>query len=153
MAFCQYRRMLCSVAQLCPTLCNSMDCNPSGSSLHGIFQTRILEWVAISFSRGFSWPRDGTHVSCLEGRFFTTEPPGKPYSNRRSQLKELQDIFCLRKIFVASCGFLDPRPGIKPASPTSEGRFLTLDHQGSPTLLPVQSPITVLISVSLFIYF
>ena len=64
-------------------------------------------------------------MSCLEGRFFTTEPPGKPYSNRTSQLKELQDIFCLRKIFVASCGFFDPRPLIKPASPTSEGRFLT----------------------------
>ena len=43
-----------SVAQLCLTLCNSMDCNPPGSSVHGILQARILEWVAVSFSRGSS---------------------------------------------------------------------------------------------------
>ena len=42
------------VAQLCPTLCDSMDYNPPGSSVHGILQARILEWVAISFSREFS---------------------------------------------------------------------------------------------------
>ena len=46
------------VAQLSPTLCDSMDCSPLGSSVLGIFQTRILEWAAISFSRGFSQPRD-----------------------------------------------------------------------------------------------
>ena len=49
-----------------------------GSSVHGILQARILESVAISFSRGFSRPRDQTQVSCISGRFFTTEPPGKP---------------------------------------------------------------------------
>ena len=46
--------------------------------VHGISQARILEWVAISFSRGTSWPRDWTHISCITGRFFTTEPLGKP---------------------------------------------------------------------------
>ena len=46
--------------QLCPTLCDPMDCGPPGSSVHGIFQARILEWVAISFSRGSSHPRDRT---------------------------------------------------------------------------------------------
>ena len=46
------------VAQLCPTLCDPMDCSPPGSSIHGILQARILEWVAISFSRGSSQPRD-----------------------------------------------------------------------------------------------
>ena len=51
--------------QLCPTLCNPMDHSPVGSSVHGILQARILEWVAISFSRGSSWPRDWTHVSCI----------------------------------------------------------------------------------------
>ena len=51
-------------AQLCPTLCDPMDCIPPGSSVDRIFQTRILEWVAISSSRGSSWPRDQTHVSC-----------------------------------------------------------------------------------------
>ena len=45
---------------------------------HGISQARILEWVAISSSRGSSQPRDRTHVSCIAGRFFTTEPPRKP---------------------------------------------------------------------------
>ena len=60
-----------SVAQLCPTLCNPMDCSPAGSSVHEIFQARILEWVAISFSRGSSQPRDRTWVSCTAGRSFT----------------------------------------------------------------------------------
>ena len=55
-----------------------MDCSPAGFSVHGISQARMLEWVAISFSRESSLPRDRTHVSCLAGRFFTTEPPGKP---------------------------------------------------------------------------
>ena len=57
--------MLCSVTQSCPTLCNPMDCSPPGSSVCGIFQARILEWVAIASSRGSSCPRDGTHVSCI----------------------------------------------------------------------------------------
>ena len=74
----------CSVAQLCPTLCNPMDCSQSGSSVQGIFQARVLEWVAISSSKGSSWSRDQTHVSwspvspVLGGRFFTAEPLGKP---------------------------------------------------------------------------
>ena len=58
-----------------------MDCSPPDSSVRGIFQARILEWVAISSSRGFSWPRNWTHVSCLTSRFFTAEPSGKPLDN------------------------------------------------------------------------
>ena len=46
--------------------CDSMNCSPPGCSVHGIFQARILEWVAISFSRGSSWPRDGTHIFCTD---------------------------------------------------------------------------------------
>ena len=64
--------------QLCPTLWDPMDCSPPGSSVHGISQARILEWVAISSSRGSSQPRDGTWVSCVAGGFFTTEPPRSP---------------------------------------------------------------------------
>ena len=45
-------------AQLCPTLCNPMDCSLPGSSIHWVFQARMLEWAAFSFSRGSSWPRD-----------------------------------------------------------------------------------------------
>ena len=67
-------RKICMYAQSCPTLCNPMDCSPPGSSVHGIFQARILERDAISFSRGSSWPRDWTQVSCIAGRFFTTAP-------------------------------------------------------------------------------
>ena len=59
------------VTQLCLTLCNHMDCSPSGSSVHRILQERILEWVAIPFSRGSSQPRDRTWFSCIIGRFFT----------------------------------------------------------------------------------
>ena len=61
--------------QSCPTLCNPVDCSLSGASVHGILQATILEWVAIPFSRGFSSRRDQTRVSCIAGRFFTTEPP------------------------------------------------------------------------------
>ena len=53
------------------TLCNPVDCNLPGSSVYGIFQARILEWVAISFSRRSSQPRDWTQVSCIVGRCFT----------------------------------------------------------------------------------
>ena len=48
-----------------------MDCGPPGSSVHGILQARILEWVAIPFSRGSSQPRDRAQIFCLAGRFFT----------------------------------------------------------------------------------
>ena len=69
--------------QLCLTLCDPMGCNLAGSFVHGIFQARVLEWgailarilerVAISFSRRLSWPKNRTRIS----RFFTTEPPGQ----------------------------------------------------------------------------
>ena len=54
---------VCLVTQSCPTVWDPVDCNPPGSSFHGILQARILEWVAISFSRGSSWPRDRTWIS------------------------------------------------------------------------------------------
>ena len=69
------------VAQLCLILCNPMDCSPPGYSIHGIFQTRILEWVAISFSRLSSQPRDQTWVSHIAGRLLPYELPGKPQSS------------------------------------------------------------------------
>ena len=57
-------------AQLCPTLCNAMECSPPGFYVHGVFQARVLEWVAISFSGGSSRPGDGTRVSRTVGRRF-----------------------------------------------------------------------------------
>ena len=59
------------VAQPCPTLFDPMDCSLPGFSVHGIFQARVLEWVAISFSRGSSRPRDRTRVSHIVGRRVT----------------------------------------------------------------------------------
>ena len=58
------------VAQSCPTLCDPVDCNLLSFSIHGILQARILQWIAISFSRGSSWPRDRTWVSHIGGRCF-----------------------------------------------------------------------------------
>ena len=60
----------CLVAHSCPTLCDPMDCSPPGSSVHGISQARILEWVAISFSRGSSRPRDPPTSPVWQAAFF-----------------------------------------------------------------------------------
>ena len=59
-------------SQLCLTLCDSVDCSPPSSPVHRIFQARIPEWGAKSSSRGSSWCRDQTCVSCIAGRFFST---------------------------------------------------------------------------------
>ena len=64
-------RMKVLVTQSCLTLCNPRDCSPPGSSVLGILQARILEWVAIPFSTGSSRPRDQTWVSHIAGTFFT----------------------------------------------------------------------------------
>ena len=63
--------VLVLVTQSCLTLCDPMDCSPPGSFVHGIPQARILEWVAIPFSRGSSLSRDQIWVSCVAGRVFT----------------------------------------------------------------------------------
>ena len=72
---------MCVCTQLCPTPHDPMDCSSPGSSGHRIFQARILEWVAISYSRGSCWPRDGTLVSRLphwQAGSLLLVPPGKP---------------------------------------------------------------------------
>ena len=89
------------VTQLCPTLCNSMDCSLPSSSVHGILQARILECVAILFSRGSSWPRDQTGVSCIAGRFFTTDLAGK------QSVTSL--VFCFTVCFVLPFLYLSPQ--------------------------------------------
>ena len=66
------------VTQSCPTPCDSMDCSPPGSSVHGILHARVLDWVAISFSRGSSQPRDRTRGSRIAGRCFIVWATGKP---------------------------------------------------------------------------
>ena len=68
--FCVILALLHYLTQSCPTLCDPTDCSPPGFSVHGIFQARILEWVAVFFSRGSSQPRDRTQVSCIAGKHF-----------------------------------------------------------------------------------
>ena len=77
--------------QSCPTLCDSMDCSPPGFSVCGILQAAILEWVVMPSSRGSSWPRNWTCiscVSCIAGRVFTTEPLGKQKEGDPACLKQ-----------------------------------------------------------------
>ena len=74
------------VTQLCPTLCDPMDCSPSASSVHGILQPRILEWVVTPSSRRSSPSRDRTcisYVSCVVGRFLPLLPRGKSEAKPR----------------------------------------------------------------------
>ena len=106
----------CLAAQSCLTLCDPMDCNPPGSSVYGILQARILEWVAIPFSRGSSWPKDWTQVSCIAGGFFTAEPPGKPQTSKYLYLFK---IFIYLAAPSRRCNMWDliPWPGIKPGPP------------------------------------
>ena len=65
---CIYTYICCLVAKSCTTLCDTMDCSPLGSSVRGISQVKTLEWIAISFWRGSSQPRDQTLTSCISKR-------------------------------------------------------------------------------------
>ena len=84
---------MCSCAkslQLCLTLSDPVDCSSPGSSVHGILQARILEWVAMPFSRGSSWPRDLTSLSltshALTGRFFITRATWEALNSKSALL-------------------------------------------------------------------
>ena len=76
---------VCSVVQLCPTLCDPIDCSPPGSTVHGIFQARILEWVSISYSKGSFQPKHRTHVSCIASGLL---PRGKPLETTKVAFQE-----------------------------------------------------------------
>ena len=78
------------IVQSCPTLCNPMDWSLPGSSVHGIFQARILKRVVIPFSRGSFQPRDQTRVSCIAGRFFTTWATRKNHQTNKDLWKSHQ---------------------------------------------------------------
>ena len=80
------------VAQLCPILCDPVGCSPPGSSVHRIFQARILEWVAISFPRGSSWSRDQTQVSHIAGRRFTLWAPREAHKFVRRNQKRPEKL-------------------------------------------------------------
>ena len=94
---------MCGLTQSHAILCDPMDCSLPSSSVCGIFQARILEWVAISSSRRSSQPRDWTHVSCiLAGRFFTTEPPGK-YLCDLSSVQLLSCVWLFATPWTVTC--------------------------------------------------
>ena len=95
------------IAQSCLTLCNPMDCSPPGSSVHGILQARILEWVAIPFSRGSSQARDQTQVSCIASRFFTIwatrEASMIPYASELSHSSWVRPLATPWTVVAKSC--------------------------------------------------
>ena len=83
----------CLVTKSCPTLCDPMDCSPPGSSVCGISQARMLEWAAISFFRGSSWPRDWTHISCIGRRILYRWATRDALGERRSEVKSLRRVW------------------------------------------------------------
>ena len=76
-----YPVCVCASDSVLSNLCDPMDCSPPGSSVHGIFQARTLEWVGIPFSRGSSQPRDQTQVSCIAGRYLSYQGSPETLSN------------------------------------------------------------------------
>ena len=82
------------VTQSCPTLCDPVDCSSPGSSIHGILQVRILEWVAISFSRGSSQPRDWTWVPRIAGRHFNLWATREAKGSTWMQSQKWQNDLC-----------------------------------------------------------
>ena len=100
------------VAQSCPTLCDPMDCSLRGSYIHGIFEARVLEWVAISFSRGSSRLRDRTRVSdTLPSKppgkltpFCSTKPPPEVQEQQMPLIKEEKSLSNIRNSLELFCG-------------------------------------------------
>ena len=127
---------LCLVAQSCSTLCDSKDCSPPGSSVHEIFQARILEWVSISFSRGSSQAWDRTCVSCtgrqilyhwatwevlcIQGASAFSEVAIKAMQ----ETKYSKHFVCLLAGCAMACGILVSWPGIESMPPALEVKSL-----------------------------
>ena len=103
------------VTQSCPALCDPKDCSPPGSSVHGIFQARMLEWVAIFFSRGTSWPRDRT---CrIAGWFFTVWATRETIECSKQQQQQKTNVFCIYVTKVHICSYVrESRKFFKPQS-------------------------------------
>ena len=103
---------VCRRAQSCLTLCDPMDCSWPDSSVHGILQARILEWVAMPSSRGSSQPRDWTHVSCIASGYFT--------------------IWATREVQEYWSGYPPPRDLPEPGSPALQADSLPAELPGKP---------------------
>ena len=85
--------MRSEVAKSCMTVCDPIDSSLPGTFIHGIFQARVLEWVAISFSRGSSLPRDWTQVSSIAGRRFNLWATREVYRRKEFSFKENDFLF------------------------------------------------------------
>ena len=127
--------------QLCLTLCDPMIYSPPDSFVHEIFQARVLEWVAISYSRGSSQPRDRTCISCIAGRFFTAEPSGKPIRKQlHVNLRILLQPMEFSRLEYWSGSILQgifPTQGSNPGLPHCRWILYLLSHKGSPRILIV----------------
>ena len=145
--YCKKWKVKVLVTQSCPILCDPMDCGLPDSSVHGILQTRILEGVAIPFSRGSSQPRGCTHVSCTAGRFFTVLATRESESEITQSCPTLCDPWTVAYQAPPSMGFFRqeywsglpfpspgdaPNPGIKPGFPALEADALTSEPPGKP---------------------
>ena len=96
------------LAQSCPTLCDPMNCSPPGSSVHGILQARIMEWVAIAFSRGSSWPRGQTRVSHIAGKFVTIWATRETWLTRGTNSEESEAYELLdRRLWLCTSRLVD----------------------------------------------
>ena len=89
----------CSVTQSCSILCDPMDCSPPSSFVHGIFQARILEWVATSSSRGSSWSRDQTQISHFQHSISESSGTQKVLTNNKS-FRRSASIFIFASLFL-----------------------------------------------------
>ena len=109
-----------------------MDCSLPGSSVHGIFRARILEWVAIAFSRGSFWPRDRTRVSRIVGRCFTVWAT-RTKLNNKAQSPQLSNLHFYLLLLGSGAG-----PRVQQDRPLSSTAALPslLSHSGGPTLGP-----------------
>ena len=151
------------VTQMCPPLCHPLDCSPPGSSAHGISQARILEWVAISYSRG-SFPTQGSNLSLLcllhwQADSLAQHQLGslcrglkvKSESEVAQSSPTLCDLWTIVHQAPPSMEFSRqecwsglplpfpgdiPDPGIEPASPTLAGGFFTAEQPGKPDYKP-----------------
>ena len=144
-----FKSATCSVVQSCLTLCDLLDCSPPGSSVHRIFQARILEWLPTPGD--LPYPEiELVPLACVAGRFFTTKTPGKPKSAMWSESHSVVS-HCLwlhglyspwnplgQSTGLGSLSFLQgmsPIQGWNPRLPHCRRILYQLSHQGSPRIL------------------
>ena len=125
----------CSVTWPCPILCDSIDCSLPASSVHGISLGRILEWVAISFSRGSSWPRDQTQVSHIVGRCFTVWATKEVLTTIKGLANHIRFMPKSFRIYCICCLSLKHKKCLNETSPSNSNRKSTVWLWSEPQIL------------------